>query len=125
MVGEINKFYQEHPALWEKDFTHEGFEWVDFGDRHNSILSYLRKSQSEYLLCVHNHTPQYHSEYFIPLKNSLEVTEIFNSDAFQYGGSGKHSPHPQICYNAEGGGSHGIKLQVAPLATMIFSVRFP
>lgn len=125
MVSEINKFYQEHPALWEKDFTHEGFEWVDFGDRQNSILSYLRKGKGEYLLCVHNHTPQYHHEYFMPLKNALEVTEIFNSDAVHFGGTGKHSPNPTIHKQAVGGGSHGISLQVAPLATMIFSVRFP
>lgn len=125
MVAELNRFYQSHPALWEKDFSHEGFEWVDFGDRHNSIISYLRKGKGEYLLCVHNHTPQYHDHYYLPLKNSLEVTEVFNSDSSHFGGSGKHCQKPSICYNDNGAGSHGIILQIAPLATMIFSVRFP
>ena len=125
MVKEINKFYTNSPALFEKDFTHEGFEWVDFGDRQNSIISYLRKGDRQYLLCVHNHTPQYHGDYYLPLKNAIEVTEVFNSDAEQYGGSGKHCLKPYIWKNEQGGGSHGIKLQIAPLATMIFSVKFP
>jgi 1,4-alpha-glucan branching enzyme len=125
MVRDLNAFYLQHSAFWDKDFSPEGFEWVDFGDRHNCIISYLRKGRGEYLLCLHNHTPQYHESYYIPLKNALEVTEVFNTDAVDYGGSGKHCPKPSICHNHEGGGSHGIMLQVAPLATMIFSVRFP
>lgn len=125
MVRDLNQFYLSHSAFWDKDFSHEGFEWVDFGDRNNCILSYLRKGKGEYLLCVHNHTPQYHENYYLPLKNALEVTEVFNTDASHFGGSGKHSPRPSICNNHEGGGSHGIMLQIAPLATMIFSVKFP
>jgi 1,4-alpha-glucan branching enzyme len=125
LVKEINQFYLNSRALWEMDFTHEGFEWVDFGDRQNSIISYLRKGKGEYLLCVHNHTPQYHGDYYLPLKNSLEVTEVFNSDAERFGGSGKHCPKPFIWKNENGEGSHGIKIQIAPLATMIFSVKFP
>ncbi len=47
MVKELNHFYLEHPALWERDFNHETFQWVDFADTQNSVISYLRKSSEE------------------------------------------------------------------------------
>ncbi len=125
MVKELNHFYLENPALWQKDFSHEGFEWIDFGDRQNSIISYLRKGEGCYLLCVHNNTPQYHDNYYLPLKNCIQLTEVFNSDALHYGGSGKHCYHPHLCYHESSPNSHGVVIQIAPLATMIFSVKFP
>ncbi|HHS96123.1 MAG TPA: 1,4-alpha-glucan branching protein GlgB, partial [Phaeodactylibacter sp.] len=42
-VQTLNKFYKSSPALYEKAFEPEGFEWVDYQDRDSSILSFLRK----------------------------------------------------------------------------------
>ena len=36
-----------NPALYAKQFSYEGFEWIDHGDHEQSILSYLRKSNDE------------------------------------------------------------------------------
>ena len=46
MVKELNHLYHEHRALWERDFDYTGFEWVDFSDRKNSVISYLRKGRT-------------------------------------------------------------------------------
>lgn len=123
MVADINKLYLEHCALWERDFDYTGFEWVDFADRQNSVISYLRKSSKELLLCIHNFTPQYHPNYFVRLANLREISEIFNSDALRYGGSAKLCDRPKICHDDEGRAC-GVELAIAPLATMIFSVNF-
>lgn len=123
MVQELNHVYQAHPALWERDFNHTGFEWVDFADAHNSVICYLRKSKNEILLCAHNFTPNFHQDYFLPLKNIQSIEEIFNSDATKYGGSGKMNPAPRIRNNAHGH-ADGLQIQLAPLATMIFKVSF-
>lgn len=123
MVKELNFFYQHHNALWERDFHHSGFEWVDFADSKNSVISYLRKSHNEILLCVHNFTPMYHSNYFLNLRNLTSAQEVFNSDSTNYGGSGKINSHPQIISNHHGH-AVGLNLQIAPLATMIFKVTF-
>lgn len=121
MVADINRLYLQHCALWERDFDYSGFEWVDFADRHNSIICYLRKSSKELLLCIHNFTPQYHPNYFVRLENLHNLQEIFNSDAACYGGSAKLCDRPVICHHD--GRACGVELAVAPLATMIFSVR--
>lgn len=123
MVKDLNHFYVSHPALWEKDFSPEGFEWVDFSDRQNSVVSYLRKSSVGILLCVHNFTPEFHSNYRLKLSNLSSIEEVFNSDSSSYGGSGKTRLEVFIDCD-ENHRATGVKLALAPLATMIFKVNF-
>jgi len=121
LVKDINHFYLEHPALWERDFNHETFQWVNFSDVHNSVVSYLRKSDSETLLCIHNFTPTYHPHYVIHLPGYSNVREVFNSDDQKYDGSGKAHQPLQVFNNHEGH-PEAIQISLAPLATMIFSL---
>jgi len=121
MVKEINHFYLQSPGLWERDFDYRGFEWVDFSDVKNSVISYLRKGSSEQFLCVHNFTPSYFHEYVIRLGHINSIREVFNSDAEHYGGSGKCNRSPDILYNSQGN-PEGVSIQLAPLATMVFRI---
>lgn len=119
MVRELNHLYLANDALWERDFDYTGFEWVNFSDVQNSVISYLRKSTSEKLLCVHNFTPTYFSDYSLSLGGFESLVEIFNSDAEKYGGSGKINASPRVDRTPEGK-VVGATFQLAPLATMIF-----
>lgn len=121
MVKEVNHLYRQHGAFWERDNDFTGFEWIDFSDRQNSVICYLRKGGQERLLCVHNFTPNFHGEYMINIKHLHTIRELFNSDEERFGGSGKTNPYPQIMRN-EHGEAYAVKLQLAPLATMVFSV---
>lgn len=121
MVRELNLYYQRSPALWEHDFDGLGFEWVDFSDHCNSVISYWRRSCNLRILCVHNFTPQYHDQYMIRTGPIYQVREVFNSDATQWGGSGQTNPQPAIEYTSSGG-PIGLRIHCAPLATMIFEV---
>jgi 1,4-alpha-glucan branching enzyme len=121
LVKEMNHFYQEHPALWERDFHHDTFQWIDFSDTQNSVISYLRKGEHEKLLCVHNLTPAYLPQYVLHFAPLQKVEEIFNSDAERYGGSGKLNTQPEIIYDFNGQ-SMGLRIALAPLATMIFKI---
>lgn len=123
MVKEINFLYKQNSPLWERDFDYTGFEWVDFSDVKNSVISYLRKSSQGILLCVHNFTPSYLQDYAVHLGNVAVIEEIFNSDASHYGGSGKTNPSPRVDYGYEGR-PYGVTIQLAPLATMIFRIQF-
>ena len=123
MIKDLNYMYVKTPALWENDVDHRGFEWVDFEDRKNSTISYLRKSTHGQLLCVHSFTPEYKEEYFLRLPNVASIEEVFNSDALKYGGSGKVNDRPVIDCD-QNHIATGIKIRMAPLATMIFRVNF-
>ncbi|MES2121353.1 MAG: 1,4-alpha-glucan branching protein GlgB [Chlamydiota bacterium] len=113
---EMNHFYHAQRALWEYDFEERGFEWIDCSDKANSTLSYLRKGNDCYLLCVHNFKSHYFPDYYVPLSNVSSIREVFNSDREEYGGSGKINSHVSI--------TSGVQIQLAPMATMIFEVRF-
>jgi len=118
MVKELNHLYLKKKELWEFDFDPRGFEWVDFHDQINSVLSYLRKSSNSCLLCVHHFTPEFFPNYYIKLTNIRSIKEVFNSDSTEYNGSGKLNLHPKVVEK------EGIEIQLAPLATMIFEVEF-
>jgi 1,4-alpha-glucan branching enzyme len=123
MIKDLNHFYSAHPSLWERDFDHTGFEWVDFSDKQNSVISYLRKGGGKYLLCVHNFTPVYHSTYEIKLGSVTAINEVFNTDEAKYGGSGQQNHSAHIKRDSHGN-AWAVEVMMAPLATMIFEVTF-
>src|SRR5450759_2422296 len=45
-VADLNKLYARTPALWQADYDHAGFNWIDCNDHENSILSFLRQAQN-------------------------------------------------------------------------------
>lgn len=118
MVKQLNHFYLSQNPLWEKDGDFTGFEWVNFSDVDNSVISYRRKGHGGHeLLCVHNFTPQTHLSYHLPLPGVKSVVEVFNTDQEEFGGSGKRN-FSIDCH------SDGIAITVAPLATQIFEIRY-
>ncbi|MDP1607939.1 MAG: 1,4-alpha-glucan branching protein GlgB [Chlamydiales bacterium] len=117
LVQEMNHFYHHHPALWEQDFSWEGYEWIDFSDAERCVTVYLRKSSSSQLICVHNFTPEFYPSYWIALRQVRQMREVFNTDEERYGGSGKINSQ---CSLEE----TGVRIAIAPLATLIFEVEF-
>ncbi|HSX10313.1 MAG TPA: 1,4-alpha-glucan branching protein GlgB, partial [Chlamydiales bacterium] len=117
LVRELNHFYLTHPPLWQVDFDWQGYEWIDFSDAENCVISYLRKGNGKTLACVHNFTPEYRANYWIKLPNVKAIREVFNTDGAKYGGSGKINEHITIQ-------NEGFAIHLAPLATMIFEVDF-
>jgi 1,4-alpha-glucan branching enzyme len=116
-VKEMNHLYKESPPLWEYDFDACGFEWIDFADRENSVVSYQRKGKTGALVCIHHFTPSYFSNYFVRLPNVKKIQEVFNTDREEFGGSGKINRHIDVQRD-------GFTIELAPLATQIFEVEF-
>jgi len=42
-VKDLNRLYRATPALYQRDFSGEGFEWIDADDSDDSVLSFSRK----------------------------------------------------------------------------------
>ncbi len=85
-VRDLNHLYRIHPALWHDG--PEGFEWIDFSDRDQSIICYLRKNAGRMLLFVLNFTPVPRMHYRVGVPLGGPWREVLNSDAVAYGGSG-------------------------------------
>ncbi|MFA5298278.1 MAG: 1,4-alpha-glucan branching protein GlgB [Lutibacter sp.] len=86
----LNQFYKTTPALYEKGFSNEGFEWISYDDSENSVISYIRKGNNpkEDVLVICNFSPQTLENYKIGVPRKGKLLEIFNSNLQQYGGSG-------------------------------------
>jgi 1,4-alpha-glucan branching enzyme len=88
-ISKLNQLYRSEPALYTQDFSQEGFEWIDCSDNRHSVVSFIRraKDSDEFIVTVCNFTPQPHSHYRVGVPELGFYTELFNSDAREYGGS--------------------------------------
>ncbi len=89
-VHDLNWLYRGEPALYELDHSPSGFQWIDYGNADDSVLSYLRLGQitGAIVLVVCNFTPVPRHGYRIGVPRGGGWREIVNSDAHDYGGSG-------------------------------------
>jgi 1,4-alpha-glucan branching enzyme len=91
LVRDLNRVYQNEPALWQADYDHAGFSWIDCGDADNSVLSFLRQTSdgSRQVVVIMNLTPVLRPNYRIGLPRAGFWREAFNSDSGFYGGSNR------------------------------------
>ena len=88
-VCDLNRIYRTHPALWEKDHEVTGFEWIDAHDEAGNTFSFLRWDRAgDCLAVIVNFSPVPQTTFHIGLPWSGTWTEILNTDADTYGGSG-------------------------------------
>jgi len=126
LVKELNKLYTKEPALHQKQFSHEGFEWIDHGDHENSVLSYIRKGNDEkdHLIIVLNLTPVPREAYRIGLPKAGNLKEVFNSDSKKYNGTDNYKNTKLKSTNLEWNGKeNSIELNLPPLAMLAFKYK--
>jgi len=91
LVQDLAHLYRNEATLHELDFDCKGFEWIDCNDALHSTLSYIRRgsSTSDMILIVCNFTPSVRSGYRVGVPRGGFWSEVLNSDATEYGGSGQ------------------------------------
>ena len=120
LIRDLNDFYKMTPALYEIDFSEEGFEWIDWEDRENSVLSWLRRDRAGgFIICISNFTPVVRHDYRIGVPSAGRYSELFNSDDERYWGSGIHNPDVDSQECSAHGRSHSICVTLPPLCTLI------
>ena len=89
-VKDLNHLYRTEHALYELDFSFEAFEWIDFRDSENSVISFIRKGKytNDIILVVCNLTPAPRFNYQLGVPRGGSWKEVLNSDSVFYGGSG-------------------------------------
>jgi 1,4-alpha-glucan branching enzyme len=87
LVADLNRLYRQTPALHRYEFAWQGFEWIDCHDSDNSVLSFVRRADDQFVVVVVNLTPVPHHGYRIGVPQGGEYREIFNSDSEYYAGS--------------------------------------
>lgn len=123
----LNKFYKETPALWQIDFSWDGFKWIVSDDIDNSVLVFMRIDENDNeIIAVLNFTPVRRDFYRfgVPEKGVYEI--VFNSDEERFGGTGAIK---ETSYKAERRFLHGleysIEMTVPPLCAIYLKRREP
>jgi len=90
LVGDLNRIYRGEPALWEVDFSPAGFRWIEANDALNNVVVFARLSKDgkRQVVCVANLAPTPREGYRVGLPFGGAWTELLNTDAARYGGSG-------------------------------------
>jgi len=122
-VEDLNRFYRASPALWQADYDHAGFSWIDCTDTENSVLSFYRQTSngSDQVVVIMNLTPVPRGNYRVGLPRGGFWREVLNSDAGIYGGSNKGNLGG---INADGAACHGqphsAEFYLPPMSVIVF-----
>lgn len=125
-VKALNLFYNKHPEFWQIDYAWQGFNWISCDDTDNSVISFYRKGNKpeDQTIVICNFTPEVRKNYRIGVEEAGTYTEIFNSDRYEFGGSGVGNDKP---VKSQAIPSHGkeqsISLTLPPLAVLYINFK--
>ena len=125
-VKDLNAFYRETPAMWEIDYSWEGFQWIVPDDNQQSVIAFLRRdAKGKMVMVVCNFNPVLREGYEMGVPNAGSYKEVLNSDDPKYGGSGVTNGTVRSRKGEMHGFEQHVSLTLPPLSTLYFSVPAP
>ena len=122
-VADLNRVYRDEPAMHASDHRAEWFRWVTADDAAASTIAFVRYADgARPVLAVSNFTPQVWHGYRLGVPEPGQWSELLNSDATTYGGSGVGNlggvaAEPVAAH----GFDHSVVIEVPPLATVVLA----
>ena len=123
LVRDLNRVYRDLPALHQQDNDAAGFEWLETGERTESVFAWIRRGRDadRFVVMVANLTPQTHFDFLLGVPNPGVYRECLNTDASVYGGSGHGNLGRVVADRGpHAGRPHAVKITLPPLATLMF-----
>lgn len=125
LVKALNLLYKKEPALYRKQFSAEGFEWLNADDLENSVYVYMRKTNrlKDTLIVVLNVTTVYRTDFRIGVPKRGTWKEIFNTDDPIFYGSGKLNEEPlEAEFVAYHHCQQSMRIKLPPLGLSVFKL---
>ena len=90
LMRDLNAIYRGEPALWEVDFSPEGFRWLEPNDALSNVFAFMRISRDgeRQLACIANLSPVTREGYRVGLPKGGDWVELLNTDSTYYSGGG-------------------------------------
>jgi 1,4-alpha-glucan branching enzyme len=123
LTSDLNALYRSQAALHETDAEPSGFEWLDANDAQQSTLSFLRldRGGDEMIAVIANLTPVPRHNFRIGVPRPGAWTEVLNTDATIYGGSGEGNLGQVVStFVPSHGHAQSLVLTLPPLAVVAF-----
>ena len=118
-VKELGAFYLATPALWEDDYSWDGFRWISEYDRDQNIIAFMRTDKKgNTIVVLQNFAPVTRHDYCIGAPAKGTYIEVFNTDMIEYGGWGNRNKRVRTRETPMHGYEQSISLTAPPLATI-------
>ena len=120
LVADLNSVYVDTPALWSQDTSPDGFQWIDADDAGGNRWRSCAGGPTAAPWCASPTSPPCpHEGYQLGLPFAGEWTEVINTDAEIYGGSGVGNLGTVTAHaNPHDGQPASARLRVPPLGTL-------
>ena len=116
---DLNKFYLEHPALWQDDDSWQGFSWISHDDYQQSVIAFRRiDDDGKEIIAICNFCPVQRNDYKIGVPKEGRYQTVFNTDAAVYGGSGITEKKFETLPISMHGFEQCISMTLAPLSVL-------
>jgi 1,4-alpha-glucan branching enzyme len=123
LVQDLHAIYHQEPALYQDDFSNDGFEWIDCHDRARGLISFMRKDKhsGESIIAVCNFKPQAYHGYWLGVQQPGCYVQLLNTDAKIYGGSGVDNPKQIQArqWNSQPW-AYALEIMVPPIGVVLF-----
>ncbi|MCI7351695.1 MAG: alpha amylase C-terminal domain-containing protein, partial [Ruminococcus sp.] len=121
-VRSLNRFYLENAPFWQDDYSWHGFSWISNDDYTQSIIAFRRiDNDGNEIVVVCNFVPVKRTGYRIGVPYEGAYTEVFNTDAAEFGGSGK-TKNGKVLTNdySMHGYEQSISINIPPMSVLYF-----
>jgi len=123
-IKALNKLYKKESALHLDNYAYNSFDWIELNDAENSVLSFVRIAEDDFVLCIINLTPEPRNNYRVGVPREGSYKLLFNSDDQQYWGSGypvkktkKTDKEPWH------GRQNSLQLDLPPLGAVVYKLK--
>jgi len=122
VIKDLNKIYKTYPALYEKQFKPDGFQWIEYNDQENTVISYIRKGNDskDDLIIVCNFTPVPRENYRLGVPKTSTLKLVFNSDDKKYSGSGMGKKTIKPSKTTWNGYEQSVLMNLPPLGVVVY-----
>ena len=121
-IKDLNKMYKSNPALYQKQFKPDGFQWIEYNDQENTVISFIRKGNDpkDDLIVVCNFTPMPRENYRLGVPKNSTLKLLFNSDDKKYSGSGIGKKTVKPSKTSWNGHEQSVLLNLPPLGVVVY-----
>lgn len=126
-IKTLNETYLETNALWERSYSHEGFEWIDADNADQNIFSYIRRGKDSTAVVVLNFGLNSYDDYLVGVPENGYYKEILNTDDEKFGGSGHINPRALRSSTKKPmhGKNQSVKIKIPALGGVILRYNTP
>ncbi len=113
---DLCKLYQQEPALYDGEYNHLCFRWLEVHAEQFSTYVYERCGNGERIIVILNFSDQFWKDFTFQVETEDGVKELLNSDWECYGG--KTKPQDKNYQVKEG----SMKVDMPPFSARIFKI---